>query len=114
MPWKAVSPMDLREEMMKRLEAGERLIDLCQEYGISRKTGYKFKARYEKQGRMGLADLSRAPKVIPHRTTPEVVELICAERRAHPSWGALKLKARLEGRDCQAKSAQPAAAARAL
>src|SRR5207248_11041204 len=41
---------------------------------------------------------SRAPIVIPHRTPPEVVELILAERRAHPTWGAKKLKTTLEKR----------------
>jgi len=46
MPWKAKSPMDLRIEMM-RLGAGERTTDLCREYGISRKTGNKFKERFD-------------------------------------------------------------------
>jgi len=83
-------------EMMKRLAAGERMTDLCREYGISRKTGSKFKKRFEQLGVQGLADRSRAPLVIPHRTLPEVAELIVEERRQHPTWGARKLKAALE------------------
>jgi transposase InsO family protein len=98
MPWKVKSPMDLRKEMMTRLAAGERMVDLCQEYGISRKTGHKFKERFERLGGSGLADQSRAPRVIPHRTPPELVELVVSERREHPSWGARKLKAVLEHR----------------
>ena len=43
MPWKARKPVDLRMEMMVRLSNGEKLTDLCREYGISRKTGEKFK-----------------------------------------------------------------------
>lgn len=98
MPWKVKSPMDLRKEMMTRLASGERMADLCREYGIARKTGNKFKERFERLGAAGLADQSRAPHVIPHRTPPEVVELIIAARRAHPSWGARKLKVILEER----------------
>lgn len=72
--------------------------DLCREYGISRKTGDKFKARFERQGVPGLEDRSRAPHVIPHKTPPELEEVIVAERRAHPTWGPRKLKEVLERR----------------
>ena len=98
MPWKAKSPVDLRKEMMARLSRGERMSDLCREYGISRKTGDKFKARFERLGVAGLADTSRAPRVIPHKTPPELAELIVAERRAHPTWGPRKIKDVLERR----------------
>lgn len=83
---------------MARLAAGERLTDLCREYGISRKTGAKFKARFERLGELGLEDQSRAPRVIPHKAQPELMELVFAERRAHPTWGPRKLKAVLEKR----------------
>jgi transposase InsO family protein len=90
--------MDLRKELMARLGHGERMSDLCREYGISRKTGDKFKARFERLGLAGLEDRSRAPRVIPHKTPPELEELIIAERRAHPSWGPRKIKDVLERR----------------
>jgi transposase InsO family protein len=83
---------------MNRVIAGERVTDLCREYGISRKTGDKFKQRFKRMGLAGLADQSRAPKVIPHRTPPELVEIIVAERKRHPSWGPKKLKDVLEQR----------------
>jgi len=98
MPWKAKSPVDLRREMMARLARGERMTDLCREYGISRKTGHKFKARFERLGTLGLGDQSRAPKVIPHKTAPELVELFVAERQLHPTWGSRKIKDVLERR----------------
>ena len=85
-------------EFMSRLHRGEKLTDLCVEYGISRKTGHKFKQRYEVQGAPGLFDQSRAPRHIPHKTAPEVVALLVAERRHHPSWGPRKLKEVLERR----------------
>jgi putative transposase len=90
--------MDLRKEFIRRLAGGERLTDLCHEYGISRKTGSKFKKRFEELGVAGLADRSRAPKVIPHKTPPEVEEVILAERKSHPTWGPRKLKDSLERR----------------
>jgi transposase InsO family protein len=97
-PWKAKSPMDLRKEFINRLAQKERLTDLCREYGISRKTGSKFKRRFEQLGVAGLADQSRAPRVIPHKTPPEVEEVIIAERVQHPTWGPKKLKEALERR----------------
>lgn len=98
MPWKSRTPVDLRTEFMNRVLRGERVTDLCAEYGISRKTGDKLKQRFKRMGVAGLEDQSRAPKVIPHRTPPEVVELIVAERKLHPTWGPKKLKASLEKR----------------
>lgn len=96
MPWKAKRPVDLRMEMIVRLSRGEKLAELCREYGISRKTGEKFKKRFKDHGVAGLEDQSRAPHVIPHKTPPELVELIVAERKRHPTWGPRKIKETLE------------------
>jgi transposase InsO family protein len=90
--------MDLRIEFMNRVMQGETVAQLCREYGISRKTGDKFKQRFKRLGEEGLVDQSRAPKVIPHRTPPELVELIVAERKRHPTWGPKKVKETLERR----------------
>jgi transposase InsO family protein len=97
-PWKSSTPVDLRTEFMSRVLRGETVAQLCREYGISRKTGDKFKQRFKRLGEAGLVDLSRAPKVIPHRTPPELVELIVAHKRKHPTWGPKKVKETLEGR----------------
>ena len=88
--------MDLRIEIMNRLLAKERISDLCREYGISRKTGDKFKQRFKRLGMAGMEELSSAPHVIPHRTSPELTELIIAGRKLHPTWGPRKLKKVLE------------------
>jgi transposase InsO family protein len=88
--------VDLRIEIMRRLVEGERISDLCREYGISRKTGDKFKQRFKKLGMSGLAERSCAPKVIPHKTPPEFAELIVAARKQHSTWGPRKLKEVLE------------------
>jgi transposase InsO family protein len=85
-------------EFMTRLNSGERMTDLCREYGISRKTGHKLKNRYDEVGVAGLFDRSRAPKHIPHKTPPEIAQMVVRERKRHPSWGPKKLKDVLEQR----------------
>lgn len=98
MPWKSKTPVDLRIEFMKRVMKGETVVELCREFGISRKTGDKFKQRFKRLGEAGLLDMSRAPKVIPHRTSPEIVKLLVDEKKRHPTWGPKKLKTQLEER----------------
>jgi putative transposase len=83
-------------QFLSRLKAGERMADLCREFNISEKTGYKFKARYEQLGVPGLVDQPRAPKRIPHRTSRAVIDLLVEQRKCHPTWGGRKLKAYLE------------------
>jgi transposase InsO family protein len=88
--------MSERMNFVSRLAKGERMTDLCLEMGISRKTGYKFWQRYQKQGVRGLEDASRAPKRVARRT-PEAMEQVLVEaRKAHVTWGGRKLKDVLE------------------
>lgn len=61
--------------------------ELCELYGVSRKTGYKWIERYLKRGPQGLEERSRRPQSSPQ----EVVEAFLELRRRHPSWGARKL-----------------------
>ena len=70
--------------------------DLCLEFGISRPTAYRWINRYKEVGPEGLLDLSRRPYSCSHATPDAVVNAILALRAKHPSWGARKLKARLE------------------
>jgi transposase InsO family protein len=67
------------------------MTELCARYGVSRKTGYKWLARYEAGGLPGLADRSRAPQHCPHRLAGSLARLLCQARRTHPSWGPRKL-----------------------
>ena len=59
MPWKECSVMDERLQFVARRLAGEAMAELCREFGISRKTGYKIFDRYQECG--GLTDRSDAP-----------------------------------------------------
>jgi len=91
-PWKVRELMSERMDFVTRLKNGERMTDLCQEFGISRKTGYKFWERFARAGESGLGDVSRARKSIAHKTPQAVEELLVAARRKQSSWGGRKLK----------------------
>ena len=61
MPWKECNTMDERMKFVARLLDNEKMSALCQEFGISRKTGYKIWSRYQDSGISGLTDRSRRP-----------------------------------------------------
>jgi len=92
MPWKETFVVDTRMEFIVRLRNGERMTDLCREFGVSRKTGYKILNRYKKFGPQGLLDQPKTPNVVPHATPDETVKLILDLKADMPSWGAKKLR----------------------
>ena len=59
--------MDERVKFVARRLAGEPMTDLCREFGISPKTGYKIFERYQQQGVEALSDRSRRPVRYAHR-----------------------------------------------
>src|SRR5947207_14806411 len=61
MPWKAISVMEERLRFVARLLDGEAMTDVCQDFGISRKTGYKIFDHYKEHGLSALSDRSRRP-----------------------------------------------------
>jgi transposase InsO family protein len=65
--------------------------ELCELFGVSRQTGYKWWRRFEEDGIDGLKNRSHAPKSFPHQVKADVVELVLAARRKHPTWGPKKL-----------------------
>lgn len=100
MPWRETSPMEQRLEFVREFETGFfTMTELAVQYGISRKTGYKWLERYEADGAVGLRDHSRRPHQSPHATDPELIEALLAVRRRHPRWGAKKLLAVAGRRD---------------
>src|SRR5271168_2672402 len=97
MPWREVCSMDEKMRLMLALSAEEESVtELCEDFGISRKTAYKWWARYVKYGPAGLSERSHAPLVVPWAITQAQGEAIIGLRRAHPSWGPKKLRAKLE------------------
>jgi transposase len=97
MPWKESRIVDQRLQFLSSYQKEEMSVtDLCHEYGISRPTAYKWIKRYNEVGPEGLLDISRKPHGCAHATSLEVENEILALRKRFPSWGARKLKARLE------------------
>lgn len=92
MPWLETAPVEERLQFVLDAQSDRfTMSELCARYGVSRRVGYKWLARYAEAGRRGLQDRSRAPHHCPHKISPELAELICTLRRAHPYWGARKL-----------------------
>ncbi|HEY0779715.1 MAG TPA: IS481 family transposase [Gemmatirosa sp.] len=99
MPWQETDPVDQRERFITdHQHALYSMTELCARYGVSRRTGYQWLARYDAGGRPALRERSHAPHHFPHRIADDVATLLCAAREAHPSWGAAKLLAWLAPR----------------
>lgn len=83
----------MREEFVfKALEPESCMTELCDEYEISRKTGYKWLNRFQEQGIEGLRDMSRRPRSSPLRASGEMVLRVIELRQQHPRWGPKKLR----------------------
>lgn len=99
MPWMETSTMDAKVAFILDWKSGKYPVsDLCAQYGISRKTGYKWIDRFMNEGPDGVFERSHAPRASPHRTPAEVEQTIVELRQRHPSWGAKKLIWNLERR----------------
>lgn len=100
MPWSQTHPMEQRKLFVA--EARRQRVSfaaLCELFGVSRKTGYKWMARAEEGGRDALADRSRRPHSSPLATSVDVVERLVELRQENPSWGARKMLGWLERRE---------------
>jgi transposase InsO family protein len=92
MPWKEILPMDQRVRFVVDVERGGlSMSELCERYGVSRKTGYKWLARYADGGAPALAERSRRPAFSPQETPSAIVDALIEGRQRHPTWGAKKL-----------------------
>src|SRR5437879_12535585 len=98
MPWKECSVMDERLQFVARRLAGEEMADLCREFGISRKTGYKIFGRYQECGMQGLTDRSRRPYRYANQLPFQLETYILDVKREHPSRGARELRERARRR----------------
>jgi transposase InsO family protein len=93
MPWRT---MDVKEQKVKFVVAATRreksLTALCQEFGISRPTGYLWRKRYQEAGLAGIAERSRRPLESSERTSAELEQRVVEVRGRYPDWGARKLR----------------------
>ncbi len=89
--------MEERFRLVEEWNSGDwSMTDLCRYYGVTRATGYKWVDRYESGGLEALGDQSRAPRQHPNAVSSEIEELVISMRAKHPSWGAPKIRAKLE------------------
>lgn len=96
MPWKESTCMSQRQEFVMLANAADTNVSsLCARFGISRKTGYKWRSRFQVGNIQDLADQSRRPHHSPRRTAANIEEQVLALRDEHPAWGGRKLRARL-------------------
>lgn len=100
MPWIEESSMDKKMQFVAMDLDGEHFFtDLCELFGVSRKTGYKLRNRYREFGVEGLLEMSRTPHNSPNRTPPEVEQALLDLKRKHPQWGARKITGNIKKRN---------------
>ena len=92
MPWKETDKMEQKELFIKAMLANEKPFKhLCADFGISEKTGHKWKNRFYEQGKAGLYEQSRA------RLTQDMIDGDAAAeliriKNAHLAWGPKKIR----------------------
>lgn len=90
MPWKEETVEQQRTKfIVLASEEGCNFSALCRQFGITRRTGYKWLERY--RNGESLKNQSKAPYFRPRQTIPEMEELILSVRINHPSWGPRKI-----------------------
>ena len=90
MPWIEVTKMEEKKAfILSAFDRNENFSQLCKEFGISTKTGYKWKERFKKNG---LAEESRRPKKHSQQLSEQVVCKIVRIKQAKPRWGAPKIR----------------------
>jgi transposase InsO family protein len=94
MPWESRTVKEQREAFVEAVSGSRNFSALCREFGITRKTGYKWIRRY-REGEP-LSDRSHRPGTNPNKTPAAVEESILELRRENPGWGGKKIKQVLE------------------
>lgn len=84
--------MDERLRFVAKLLEGESMSEVCREFGISRKTGYKIFNRYKEHGFEALSDRSRRPVRYANQLPAQIESLIVRLKQEKPHWGARKIR----------------------
>lgn len=99
MPWNTRDAMSLKEEfVVLAQQPGCNRRELCQRFGISAPTGYKWLKRYAAHGSQGLLEKSRRPITSPDQTPPALESAVLELRQQHPEWGGRKISHKLDCR----------------
>lgn len=91
MPWRETSVMEERLRFVARLLEGEGMSEICRDFGISRKTGYKICNRNRQEGLEALTERSRRPVRYANQLPDQIEAMIVASKRDKPHWGARKI-----------------------
>jgi len=93
MPWRETSVDEVRYNFILAVKQEiESFSDVCDAFGISRKTGYKWVERFQLEGKAGLNDRRKSPSNRPRDTAAEVEAAIVTTRLKHPTWGPKKIR----------------------
>ena len=92
MAWKRCNLMEERLRFVARALEGESMSSLCREFGISRKTGYKFYNRYKDNGIEGLFDRTRRPIRFGNQLPIQIETALLRLKREKPRFGARKIR----------------------
>ena len=92
MPWKKSEPMEERIEFGLRAVRNENFRALCREYGITARTGYKWRERFLRCGIEGMEEESRRPRSSPEALEENEVCEIVRLKEAHRHWGPRKIR----------------------
>lgn len=90
MPWESKTVEELRKEFIDASKTTSNFSSLCREFGITRKTGYKWIARAKETD--DLSDRSHARKNISNKTDKETEKLILSVRKDNPAWGGKTIR----------------------
>jgi putative transposase len=97
MGWMETCAVDERMRfVMTVAQQEETFAEVCRRFGVSRRTGYKWWARYKAEGIDGLFDRSRAPLNHPQAVAGAIAERCLMVRRRHPTWGPVKVRSWLD------------------
>jgi transposase len=93
MAWGTVNVDEQRMRFVVSASRGEKSMrELCEEFEISRPTGYEWLRRYKADGIAGVVERSRRPWNSPRQTTGKIEERVIELREQRPDWGARKLQ----------------------
>lgn len=92
MAWRTQDLMNQRIEFALRALSTDNFRELCREYGISPRVGYKWAARFKEEGCGGMHDRSKRPKSSPEQLSEEVICQIVRLKEHHRRWGPRKIR----------------------
>jgi transposase InsO family protein len=97
MAWGTVNVDEQRMRFVVSASRGEKTLQqLCEEFEISRPTGYEWLRRYQADGIAGVVEKSRRPHRSPRQTATEIERRVVELRQQRPDWGARKLQVLLQ------------------